>query len=262
MLKAGIFLDDSNLSRCGGWGMNLRQVREIAEAQDMTVVRANTYLAVDTERERRPDQKEYTEKVRRYRYALRREGFHIVTKEVSRYTDEEGNTVIKANADVDLTVDALLQSEQLDYVLLGTGDGDFIRLVRALQNRGKRVDLLAFSNVSGELRREVDFYYDGYLVPGLLEVPERSYRGYLHKVYEQKNFGFVTYRTGFRPTDVCTDVFLHRSNVEEGALSSEQFERLERMQDRAPHIYIEFDIQEGKEGRPEAYNVVTFDPLT
>jgi len=41
---------------------------------------------------------------------------------------------VKANADLELAVDALLQAENLDYVLLETGDGDFMRLVRALQS--------------------------------------------------------------------------------------------------------------------------------
>ena len=35
-----------------------------------------------------------------------------------------------------------------------TGDGDFVQVVRALQNKGCRVEVLAFDNVSEELRRE------------------------------------------------------------------------------------------------------------
>jgi uncharacterized LabA/DUF88 family protein len=49
-------------------------------------------------------------------------------------------------ADLDLAVDALVQAENLDYILLGTGDGDFVRLVRALQNRGRRVDISVFND--------------------------------------------------------------------------------------------------------------------
>ena len=53
-------------------------------------------------------------------------------------------------------------------MLLVTGDGDFVQVVRALQNKGCRVETLAFDNVSEELRRESDMYVSGYLVPGLL----------------------------------------------------------------------------------------------
>ena len=50
MLKAGIFLDIENLVRCGGWGIRYRVVRELVEAQGATVLRANAYMAIDSER--------------------------------------------------------------------------------------------------------------------------------------------------------------------------------------------------------------------
>ena len=52
--------------------------------------------------------------------------------------------------------------------MLGTGDGDFVQVVRALQNRGCRVEIVAFDNVSGNLRREADYFLSGYLIPGLV----------------------------------------------------------------------------------------------
>jgi hypothetical protein len=108
-------------------------------------------------------------------------------------------------------VDALLQSENLDYILLGTGDGDFLRLVRALQSRGKRVDLLSFANTSSELRREVDNHWLGFLMPGMLpaeegrEPPARSHAF----VNEERGFGFLTVRTGLSDADVRDDIFCH-----------------------------------------------------
>ena len=73
-----------------------------------------------------------------------------------------------------MAVDCLLQSEHLDRVVLGTGDGDFVQVVRALQNRGCRVEIVAFDNVSGNLRREADHFLSGYLIPGL--IPSRAWR--------------------------------------------------------------------------------------
>ena len=172
MFKAGIFIDVENLNRNGGWKLQYNVVKQLAEAQGTTVLRANAYLAIDVEREQK-DAK-FRERNERYRAAVRKNGFHLVPKEVRRYFNADGEIYLKANADLDLAVDALLQSENLDYVLLGSGDGDFIRLVRALQTRGKRVDLLSFSNTSTDLMREVDNHFNGYLVPGLIPPPEET----------------------------------------------------------------------------------------
>src|SRR5262249_53374527 len=129
-----------------------------------------------------------------------------------RYRDAEGEIVTKANADLDLAVDAMLQSDNLDYILLGTGDGDFLRLVRALQSHGKRVDLLSFDNTSTDLRQEVDNHFNGFLIPGLLpprEGAERRHRGFMHFVEEKRGYGFLTVRTGLGERDVTDDVFCH-----------------------------------------------------
>ena len=150
MLKAGIFLDMENLMRNGGWGIRYDVVKALAEAQGTVVLRANAYMAVDEQREGRDAV--YRQRSEAYRSAIRRNGFHLVLKEVKRYRNADGEEVMKANSDLDLAVDALLQSENLDYILLGTGDGDFLRLVRAVQSHGKRVDVLSFANTSGQLK--------------------------------------------------------------------------------------------------------------
>lgn len=169
MLKAGIYLDIENLVRNGGRGMRFHVIRDLVQAQGAIVLRACAYIAVDREREQR--EPEYRRKGEDFRNVLRRQGYHVMQKEVRRFRDDEGNLVAKANADLDMAVDALLQAENLDYLLLGTGDGDFLRLAQALQNRGRRVDLLSFSNTSGQLRQQVDTWFPGYLLPGLLAVP-------------------------------------------------------------------------------------------
>ena len=210
MLKGGIFLDMENLNRCGGWNIRFDAIRELVEAQDVVIVRANAYMAVDLQRERMDE--EYSRKKEEYRMVVRRAGFHVVTKEVQRFKNEDDEWVFKANADIDLAIEALIQSQQLDYVLLGTGDGDFIRLVHALQDRGKRVDLLSFGNTSDALRKQVDNHLSGWLYPDILPTFEdgsERVRGYLHMVNEDKGFGFATVQTGFGPYDVRTDVFVH-----------------------------------------------------
>lgn len=258
MLKAGIFLDIENLVRCGGWGIRYRKVRELAEAQGTRVLRANAYVALDRERESKDA--EYRFKKDEYREAVRREGFQLIFKEVQRYRNADGDIITKANADLDLAVDALLQSENLDYILLGSGDGDFLRLVRALQSRGKRVDLLSFSNTSKKLWHEVDYYFCGYLVPGMLPSNGNSarMRGVMQAVYEEKGFGFLAVRTDLGVLDVREDVFCHISDFrhKDGRMVTNQsFARLKPQQQ-----ILEFEIVEQGDGKIKAINVTEYIP--
>lgn len=266
MLKGGIYLDIENLIRNGGWGLRFRAVKRLVEARGFVPLRANAYMAVDRERE--ASDAEYRRKKRTYRHAMRNEGFHVVLKAVRRYRDEDGEIVTKSNSDLDLAVDALLQGDNLDYVLLGTGDGDFLRLVRALQNRGKRVDLLSFANTSTGLREEVDVHFDGFLMPGILpdfpadpeaepteEDPPHT-RGWMHAVNEEKGYGFLTVRTGLGIDDVRTDVFLHINDIrtENGyPIDNEAFADLKRRR-----TILEFDMVEQDDGRVKASNAKVF----
>ena len=258
MPKAGIFLDIENLVRCGGWGIRYRVVRELVEAQKATILRANAYMAIDSEREE--SDINYQRKKQEYRDAVRRESFHLVLKKVQRYRDSEGNTITKANADLDLAIDTLLQADNLDYILLGSGDGDFFRLVRALQNRGKRVDLLSFSNTSEILRCEVDNYFSGYLVPGLLPSIDNSSlkRGVMHVFNEEKGFAFLALRTGLGVLDIRDDVFCHISDFRHRdgrTVTDQSFAQLKTQQK-----IIEFELVERSDGKVKAINATEFEP--
>lgn len=247
MLKAGIFLDMENLVRNGGRGMRLDKIKELVESQNCCVLRANAYMAVDSSRER--IEPEYREKAQKYRDYIRAMGYHIVEKEVKRFRNEDGSENVKANADLDMAVDALLQSENLDYVLLGTGDGDFLRLVRALQGKGLRVDGLAFHNNSSELKREVDFYFPGAVIPKILPIPnnaqQKKSRGVLEFVNEEKGFGFLSIRTGFKVTDIESTIFIHISQITENDLpiTNERFNELAKN-----NAVIEFERVESAKG--------------
>lgn len=258
MLKAGIFLDMENLNRCGGFAIRFRQIKALVEAQQAIVVRANAYMAVDRERENLDV--EYRQKRETYRNRARREGYHLILKEVRRYRNSDGETVVKADADLELAIDALLQSENLDYVLLGSGDGDFMRLVRALQNRGKRVDLLSFMHTSTQLRQEVDHHFSGYLVPGILfseRGPTQRLRGILHAVNEEKGYGFLTVQTGLGLDTMREDIFLHITDLRTArgeGMSNADFAYL-----RVSGAIIEFEVEDDGE-RTKAVNAVEFRP--
>lgn len=165
-LRVGVFVDVAYMYRNGGRGMRYDVLREFAGRDDSDLIRLNAYVSYDADRAETDD--EYREGVNKFYSTLRDYGFKVIKKFVKWYEDEAGNRYGKANADLDLGVDALLQSENLDRVLIATGDGDFIQVVRALQNKGCRVEAIALDNVSAELRYEVDLFMSGYLIPNLI----------------------------------------------------------------------------------------------
>ncbi len=166
--RVGIYVDVSYIYINGGQKMQYDILREFACRDDAEPVRMNTYVSLD--KERMDWDEVYKKGTQNFHSALRDIGYKVIVKEIQWFEDESGNRYGKANADLDLAVDALLQSENLDRVLLVSGDGDFVQVVRALQNRGLRVEVLALDNVSSKLRHEADFFISGYLIPNLIPV--------------------------------------------------------------------------------------------
>ncbi|MBI1326774.1 MAG: NYN domain-containing protein [Alphaproteobacteria bacterium] len=92
-------------------------------------------------------------------------GFTMVTKAVREVGEGATRRKTKAHFDVDLTVDALELADQIDHAVIFSGDGDFSKLVAALQRKGVRVTAVGTiqSNppmMSDELRRQADHFID------------------------------------------------------------------------------------------------------
>ncbi len=92
-------------------------------------------------------------------------GYTMVTKPTKEFTDSLGRRKVKGNMDIELSVDAMRLSENLDHIVLFTGDGDFRALVAALQMKGKRVTVISTlqtqpAMVADELRRQADQFVD------------------------------------------------------------------------------------------------------
>lgn len=199
-MRVGVYVDLENTSRTGGRGMRFDALRAFACRDGGEAIRLNAYLAFDEDRAGRDP--EYRSRATRYHFALRDVGFKVIEKPVQWYTNEDGIRVSKANSDLDLAVDMLLQSAKLDRVVLASGDGDFVQVVKALQNMGCRVELIGFQNVSYALRCESDLFVSGFLIPGLLpqtaklpawgELGSRV-RGTCYHYNPEKGFGFLRY---------------------------------------------------------------------
>ena len=127
-MRVGVYVDVENIIRNGGRGMGFDVLRDLACRDGANAIRLNAYLAFDEGRAERDV--DYRNRATRYHFALRDVGFKVIEKPVQWYTNEDGGQVSKANSDLDLAVDLLLQSAKLDRVVLVTGDGDFVQVVR------------------------------------------------------------------------------------------------------------------------------------
>lgn len=265
-LKVGVFVDAENIRLNGGYQLRYDILRRFAARSGGTLLRLNTYIPFD--QDRADVDTEYARKTYAYQQMVRDFGWKIIAKPIKHYIDDEGNVTTKANADLDLAVDAMLQVENLDQVLLVTGDGDFLQMVNALQNRGCRVELLAFRNVSRELQRQVDAFYSGYLIPDLLPFPQEPKnewgktgfcaRGICTKWFQDKGYGFLRFVKHIDPNLWITDprdpsspydsVFCHAYELAEGTTPEHLLNR---------ESIFEFYLRESdqKEGGRAAGNV-------
>jgi len=254
------------LAMNGGFGMRYEVLRAFACRGGHEAMRLNVYVSFDAKRAETDE--EYEARQYRFHSALRDVGYKVIQKKIKWYTDEAGARMAKANVDLDLAVDALLQSNSLDRVVLATGDGDFVQVVRALQNTGCRVEVVAFANVSADLRREADLYMSGYLIPGLLPIIRNGSAqrwgdlgGYARGVFylhdSAKNFGWLRYlstvdaqlwRTDTRdPESPYRTIFCHDSDLPNTVNPDTLPNR---------NILFEFKIAEGTEaGKTKAVEV-------
>ena len=92
-------------------------------------------------------------------------GYTMVTKPVKEFTDQQGRRKIKGNMDIELAVDMMEIAENVDHILLFSGDGDFRSLVESVQRKGVRVTVVSTvqsqpAMIADELRRQADHFLD------------------------------------------------------------------------------------------------------
>src|SRR3546814_9734188 len=89
----------------------------------------------------------------------------MVTKPTKEFTDSYGRRKIKGDMDVELAIDVMEMADHLDHIILFSGDGDFRRLVEAVQRKGLRVSVVSTVRssppmVADELRRQADNFIE------------------------------------------------------------------------------------------------------
>ncbi|MGY6663469.1 MAG: LabA-like NYN domain-containing protein [Glycocaulis sp.] len=157
--RIGLFIDGANLysaARALDFDIDYRKLLEEFKKRGR-LVRANYYTAL-------LENDDYTP-IRPLVDWLDYNGFAIVTKAAREYTDEHGRRRIKGDMDVEIAVDVLESASYLDHILLFSGDGDFRKVVEAVQRRGVRVSVVSTLKsqppmIADDLRRQADNFIE------------------------------------------------------------------------------------------------------
>jgi uncharacterized LabA/DUF88 family protein len=157
--RVALFIDGANLySAARGLGFDIDYRRLLGQfRQSARMIRAYYYTALIEDQEYSP--------IRPLVDWLDYNGFTMVTKPTKEFTDASGRRKIKGNMDIELAIDMLEMSDKLDHVVLFSGDGDFRRLVEAVQRKGLRVSVVSTIKssppmVADELRRQADNFIE------------------------------------------------------------------------------------------------------
>jgi uncharacterized LabA/DUF88 family protein len=84
----------------------------------------------------------HLQRVRFYR-RLETFGYQLILKPVKTYTQEDGTTKRKANCDVDMTFQLMKDVDGIDRVVVLSGDGDFLPVLKYCRQQGKEVIILS-----------------------------------------------------------------------------------------------------------------------
>lgn len=155
--RVGVFIDTANLYHSArnlyNARVNFGAILEDAVA-DRQLVRAIAYV-ITTES---GEEKSFFE-------ALEKMGIETKTKDLQIFY----GGAKKADWDVGISVDAIKLAPKLDAVVIVSGDGDYVPLLRYLQeNMGVQAEVIAFGkSASAKLKEAADDFID------LCEKPER-----------------------------------------------------------------------------------------
>ncbi len=157
--RVALFIDGANLyatSKSLGFDIDYKKLLTFFR-QKGQLVRALYYTAL-------AEEQEYSS-IRPLIDWLDYNGYTMVTKPTKEFTDALGRRKVKGNMDIELAVDAMRLADNLDHIVLFSGDGDFKSLVAALQQKGKRVSVISTLQtqppmVSDDLRRQADQFID------------------------------------------------------------------------------------------------------
>jgi uncharacterized LabA/DUF88 family protein len=157
--KIALFIDGANLyaaARALQFDIDYKRLLELFGAKGR-LIRAFYYTALIEDQEYSP--------LRPLGDGLDYNGYTMVTKPTKEYLDAMGRRKLKGNMDIELAIDVMEMAQYLDHIVLFSGDGDFRRLVEAVQRKGVRVSVVSTTRssppmVADELRRQADNFVE------------------------------------------------------------------------------------------------------
>jgi uncharacterized LabA/DUF88 family protein len=135
--KVALFIDGANLyaaARALDFDIDYKLLLEWAAHQGR-LVRAFYYTALIEDQEYSP--------IRPLVDWLDYNGYSMVTKPTKEFIDAYGRKKIKGNMDIELAIDMMEIADKVDHIMLFSGDGDFRRLIEAVQRKGVRVTIVS-----------------------------------------------------------------------------------------------------------------------
>jgi len=157
--RIALFIDGANVhaaARALGFDIDYKRLFELFAGQGR-LIRAFYYTALLDDQEYSP--------IRPLVDWLDYNGYTMVTKPTKEFTDSAGRRKIKGNMDIELAIDVMEMAPHIDHVVLFSGDGDFRRLVEAVQRKGLRVTVVSTIRsappmIADELRRQADMFVE------------------------------------------------------------------------------------------------------
>jgi len=152
--KVKVYIDGSNVfytQKKLGWSLDWVKMKDYLE-KTFEVLEYRYYTGLKQGDEKMPKFLKYLDAI----------GFSPVTKplkkirvssEENAYLVSKSGFIYKANFDVEITADVLLDKAGLDEIVLFSGDSDFEYLIKKLKDRGQKITIIASkSTVSWELK--------------------------------------------------------------------------------------------------------------
>ncbi len=157
--RIGLFIDGANLyaaARSLGFDIDYKRLRE-EFAGKARLIRALYYTALIEDQEYSP--------IRPLVDWLDYNGYTLITKPTKEFTDSMGRRKVKGDMDIEIAVDMMELADVLDHAVLFSGDGDFRRVIEAIQRKGVLVTVVSTIRsqppmIADELRRQADNFIE------------------------------------------------------------------------------------------------------
>ncbi len=157
--RIALLIDGPNLEATAkALGFHIDYRRLLSEFRAIgTVVRAFYYTPISDDPEHRT--------VNARADWLAYNGYTVVAKRATEFSDGPGHRAIKCRIEIDLAVQAMEICPHVDEIMLFSGNGKFRVLVEALQRRGIRVTAVSTMAsrtpmIADDLRRQADAFLD------------------------------------------------------------------------------------------------------